>query len=133
MPRTFIVHVIAIIVAPLLTGLGTGLALYFRIPDLFFGKIERFGISHILLPNVYELTVAYAVVLLLGLPGYLVLRKFNLARGYIVVLYAAFVGYSLSLFLFGFSRHWMDFVFPSLIVSAVAVLILRLGTKVPVR
>jgi hypothetical protein len=127
MLRIYIVHTIAFIIAPLFAGLGTGLAFYLRHPNDFLEGIETQGIFVFVGPNVYETPVTYGIVFLFGIPGYLILKKINLAKNYIIILYASLVGYTLSLISTAISSSWMTFVFPSIIVSVVAILILWIG------
>ena len=125
--RTVIVHLLTFLISPLFAGLGTGLAFYLRYPNDFSERIETKGVFFTFGPNVYETPVTYGIVLFLGIPGYLLLKKFGLAKSYLVISYAAFVGYILSILFSGLSDDWRHFVFPSLVVSTIAMSILWLG------
>lgn len=127
MIRTYIVHALAFFIAPLFAGLGTGLSFYLRHPNDFLERIETKGIFFVLGPNIYVTSATFGVVICLGVPGYLILKKLSLAKGPLLIAYAALVGYSLSFIFSGLSSDWRTFVFPSIIVSTMAVLILWLG------
>ncbi|MGI9318918.1 MAG: hypothetical protein ACR2QW_16440 [bacterium] len=124
--RKIFIHTLAFIISPLFAGLGTGLSFYLKHPNDFAERVATKGLYSVLGPNVYVTPIAYGVVLILGVPGYLLLKKYDLASSNFVILYAAIVGYLLFILLsYGISNDWRDFVFPSIAVSAIAMLLLN--------
>ena len=124
---------IAGMISPLTAGVGYGLAFYLRHPDLFYELLESQGLYHLTGPDVFVTGFAYGLTLALGLPGYLVLRKWNLNKSYLVVGWAVVIGGLFSLVIRNSTdeRAWEYGVLPAIAVSLTSMVILSMLTMWP--
>jgi hypothetical protein len=123
----------ALILSPLTAGLGFGLAFYIRSPNDFKNLMQAEGLFHLIGPDIYVSGMAYALTIVFGLPGYFFLRWLKLDVSYVIVAWALIVGLGFTYFARFGSKEWQwEFgVFPALIVSLTAVLILNAYKIVP--
>lgn len=121
--QTIITYLVALVVSPLFAGVGYGIAFYFQYPNDVEKLVAHEGLFHLIGPNVYITSLAYGVTTFLGIPGYLLLKKFGCAKGWCIIIYGVLIGVCLSI-IFSELGHWSYIVFPSFVVSSIAVLIL---------